>query len=404
MQFENLGDAKSGIGKIISVAERQMRSVRHKRNADPLFSWENQDVVTLEFRSVRASNAGLGVIASNLMSDDRLHPTVTTATSGYSAIGSNHRNTTAATDGTVAIGMTGNQADTPVKQSMNTSFNLYTGHFGLKERPFSLLPDPDFLFWGAGHTRAYTMLEYGVLTRAPITLITGEVGAGKTTLMQHLLKNIENELTVGLVSNAHGDRGELLRWVLMALDQQPDTQANYVDLFAAFQKFLIAEYARGNRVVLIFDEAQNMSRESLEELRMFTNINSNKDELLQLVLIGQPELRDMVRRPDMKQFAQRVAASFHLSQMDAETVHQYIHHRLKIAGAKSNLFSQSATQLVYDATGGVPRLVNQLCDLAMVYAYTEGHKTVLRKTVQSVLSDGTFFGYTDKESKEDPQQ
>lgn len=284
--------------------------------------------------------------------------------------------------------------------SMSNTPDLYTQHFGLKERPFSLLPDPDFLFWAKDHARAYTMLEYGVLTRAPITLITGEVGAGKTTLLQHLLRNLESDLTVGLVSNAHGDRGELLRWVLMALDQTPDPGANYVDLFAAFQAFQIAEYARGRRVVLIFDEAQNMSRESLEELRMFTNINSNKDELLQLILIGQPELRDMIRRPDMKQFAQRVAASFHLSNMDAATVGRYIRHRMQVAGATKDLFSDAAADLVYQATGGVPRLVNQLCDLSMVYAYTGDHQDVQAATVQAVLDDGIFFGHIDQNTHE----
>lgn len=280
---------------------------------------------------------------------------------------------------------------------MNKRFDLYTEHFGLTERPFSVLPDPTFLYWTAQHTRAYAMLEYGLLTRAPITLITGEVGAGKTTLLQQLMQNLTDDLTVGLISNAHGDRGELLHWVLMALDQKPQTGASYVDLFSAFQEFLIAEYARGQRVVLIFDEAQNMTSESLEELRMFTNINSNKDELLQLILIGQPELHDMVRKPSMRQFAQRVSSSFHLKHMDAATVYDYIRHRMKVAGASKVLFNKAAAALVYEATGGVPRLVNQLCDLAMVYAYTAGAQSVTAKTVQVVLDDGTFFGRTAQE-------
>ena len=144
-------------------------------------------------------------------------------------------------------------------------------------------------------------------------------------------------------------------------------------------------------MILIFDEAQNLSRESLEELRMFTNINSGKDELLQLVLVGQPELREMIRRPDLTQFAQRVAASFHLSSMDPPTVRAYIAHRLHVAGATQEIFGRAAADLVREATGGVPRLVNQLCDLAMVYAYTKGQHRVLRLTVQQVLEDGVFF-------------
>jgi len=275
---------------------------------------------------------------------------------------------------------------------MGSTLDIYTAYFGLTERPFSLVPDPDFLFWSGPHKRAFSMLEYGILTRAPITLITGEVGAGKTTLLHHLLKSVSDEVRIGMIANAHGDRGELLRWVLLALAQPTDPRANYVDLFGQFQSYLISEYAAGRRVILIFDEAQNLTRESLEELRMFTNINSNKDELLQLVLVGQPELRDIVRRADLTQFAQRVAANFHLSAMDAPTVRAYISHRLKVAGAAHEIFSLPAADMIHAATGGVPRLVNQLCDLSMVYAYAKGQQRVLRLTVQQVLDDGVFFG------------
>ncbi len=276
--------------------------------------------------------------------------------------------------------------------NMVSSLDIYTAHFGLTERPFSLVPDPDFLFWSEPHRRAYAMLEYGLVTRAPITLITGEVGAGKTTLLHHLLHSVGPEVCVGMIANAHGDRGELLRWVLLALNQPAAPNAGYVDLFGQFQSFLISEYAQGRRVILIFDEAQNLSRESLEELRMFTNINSNKDELLQLILVGQPELRDLVRRPDLTQFAQRVAASFHLTPMDAATVRAYINHRMMVAGNDSGVFSLSASDMIHQVTGGVPRLVNQLCDLALVYAYSRNLKRVVRLTVQQVLDDGVFFG------------
>jgi type II secretory pathway predicted ATPase ExeA len=294
-------------------------------------------------------------------------------------------------------GVSNNNLEKGVKGRFSTpatgmSPNIYTSHFGLSERPFSLVPDPDFLFWSTEHQRAYTMLEYGIITRAPITLITGEVGTGKTTLLHHLLKVVDSNVRIGLVSNAHGSRGELLRWVMMSLDQPAPHDATYVDLFAAFQSYVIEEYAKGSRVILIFDEAQNLSRESLEELRMFTNINSNKDELLQLVLVGQPELRDIIRQPNMSQFAQRVAASFHLKAMDSRTVRRYIVHRMQIAEAKRNPFTPAAMDLIYKATGGVPRLVNQLCDLALVYAFTKGRKRIMESTIQRVLDDGVFFG------------
>lgn len=274
---------------------------------------------------------------------------------------------------------------------MTSTLDIYTSFFGLSERPFSLVPDPGFLYWSPLHKRAFTILEYGILTRAPITLITGDVGTGKTTLLHHLIKSVGDDVRVGLIANAHGDRGELLRWVLLAVAQPVGPQETYVDLFSRFQQYLIAEYAAGRRVILIFDEAQNLTRESLEELRMFTNINSNKDELLQLVLVGQPELRDLIRQPNLTQFAQRISAAFHMEPMDAQTVRAYIRHRLAVAGAKENIFSSSASDLIYDNTGGVPRLVNQLCDLALVYAFTKSVKHVNQITVQQVLNDGVFF-------------
>ncbi len=274
---------------------------------------------------------------------------------------------------------------------MTSSLDIYTSYFGLTERPFSLVPDPGFLYWSPAHKRAFGILEYGIMTRAPITLITGEVGAGKTTLLHHLLKSVESDVRIGLIANAHGDRGELLRWVLLALAQPAGPHETYVDLFGRFQAYLIDEYAAGRRVILIFDEAQNLTRESLEELRMFTNINANKDELLQLVLVGQPELRDLIRRPDLTQFAQRVSAAFHLDAMDAPTVRAYIRHRLAVAGTTEDIFSLSATDMIHVYTGGVPRLVNQLCDLSMVYAYTNDQKRIQRLTVQQVLDDGVFF-------------
>ena len=275
--------------------------------------------------------------------------------------------------------------------AMGGASDIYTGHFNLTERPFTLLPDPDFIYWSQDHRSAFTMLEYGTMTGAPITLITGEVGAGKTTLLQKFLKGVGDDVTIGLISNCQGSRGDLLRWVLMSLDQTAAPDATYVDLFEAFQAYLISEYAAGRRVILILDEAQNLSTETLEELRMFTNINSNKDELLQLVLVGQPELSDTINRPELRQFAQRVAARYHLNVMNAEQVAEYIAHRLQVAGSTGNFFSEGACKRIHEMTRGVPRLINQLCDLSMVYAVSKNQKAVTCETVDEVLADGAFF-------------
>jgi general secretion pathway protein A len=275
---------------------------------------------------------------------------------------------------------------------MSSTLAIYNEHFGLSERPFTLLPDPDFLYWSENHTRAYAMLEYGMMTSAPITVITGEIGAGKTTLLRQLLRQLPEDITVGLISNAQGNRGELLHWVLMALGVQTDMNASYVQLFGQFQDFLIEEYASGRRTMLIFDEAQNLSLETLEELRMFSNINADKDELIQLVLVGQPELRDLIAQPRLVQFAQRVSAEYHLPGMSADQVMNYINHRLKVAGANREIFTPAACECVHRASRGVPRLVNQICDYAMVYAFTDGLDRVDAAVAEQVVSDRRMHG------------
>jgi type II secretory pathway predicted ATPase ExeA len=273
-----------------------------------------------------------------------------------------------------------------------TTSKLYTSFFGLMERPFTLVPDPEFLYWSRQHKRAFTVLEYGIISGAPITLITGEIGAGKTTLLQELLPRIKDDVTIGLISNAQGDRGELIQWVLNALQIEIDPNASYVQMFQTLQDFLLAEYAKSRRVILIFDEAQNLSIEGLEELRMLTNINSNKDVLVQLILVGQPELRAMVQTPEMRQLAQRVAASFHLGKMSDETVANYIRHRLRTAGGSGEEFTPEACAIVHSMTAGVPRLVNQLCDFAMLYAWSAEEKIVGAEIVEQVLEDEVYFG------------
>ncbi len=273
-----------------------------------------------------------------------------------------------------------------------TTEGLYAEFFGLKERPFNLLPDPSMIYWSPQHAKAITVLRFGLMSRAPVTLISGEIGAGKTTLVQALLKEIDDDLTVGLISNAQGGRGELLRWILNAFGIEADKEEDYVRLFQRFQDFLLKEYAEGRRVVLVIDEAQNLSAEGLEEVRMLTNINSNKDDLIQLILVGQPELRDIVRAPNMRQLAQRVAASFHLERLDLERIRAYIRYRLVAVGGTGDEISPEAVDIIYRHTGGVPRLVNQLADFAMIYAWSDEQHIVTPKEVQSVLNDGVFFG------------
>ena len=178
----------------------------------------------------------------------------------------------------------------------------------------------------------------------------------------------------------------------MALGVPTETTASYVQLFAQFQDFLIEEYASGRRTMLIFDEAQNLSTETLEELRMFSNINADKDELIQLVLVGQPELRDLISQPRLVQFAQRVAAEYHLPAMTAPAVGAYIAHRLGVAGASREIFTPAACECVHLASRGVPRLVNQICDYALVYAFTDGLDRVDAAVIEQVVTDRRTHG------------
>jgi type II secretory pathway predicted ATPase ExeA len=268
---------------------------------------------------------------------------------------------------------------------------MYADFFGLSGRPFTLLPDPDFIFWSPQHKRAFSVLQYGIMARNPITLVSGEIGAGKTTLLQALLRQLDDTVVVGLISNAQGGRGELLRWVLNAFDIATGDETDYVTLFQSFQTFLVEKYAEGARVVLVIDEAQNLSAEGLEEVRMLTNINSGKDELIQLILVGQPELRDMVMRPDMKQLAQRVAASLHLTALSTKAAEEYILHRLKAVGGTGDEITPEAITLICERTGGIPRRINQMCDLAFVYAWGAEENPVSATTVMGLIEDGIIL-------------
>lgn len=262
---------------------------------------------------------------------------------------------------------------------------MYEAFYQLREKPFSILPDPDLIYWGKMHSMAFTMLEFGVMNNAGFTVITGEIGSGKTTLVRHLLKKISPAITVGLISNSPQGRQELLQWILMALEQPFD--GNYPNLFKHFQDFLHGQYATGRRTILIIDEAQNLEPEALEHLRMLSNINANKFQILQLILVGQPQLRDLLLAPSLHQFAQRISSDFHLRPLDAAEVANYIAFRLEAVGAAKPLFTQEACSLIATASGGVPRMINVLCDTALVYGFANDKKTISGQIVRDVIAD-----------------
>lgn len=271
---------------------------------------------------------------------------------------------------------------------MNFSLQAILDHFGFNSRPFTLVPDPKFLYFSPQHLHAKSILEYGIMSCAPITLVSGDIGTGKTTLLRDLLIRVPDDLSIGLVANAAAaDRTEMLRLVLLALDILPQETESYATLYTQLEAFLVAEYGAGRRVVLIFDEAQNLDRDSLEHLRMLTNINFSDHELVQLILIGQPELLDTISRPDLRQLAQRISAHVSLTPIDAIETENYIKYRINAVGGSGDIFEPDTFALIHKSTEGTPRLINQLCDYALLYAFSTDEATVSRASIQRVLQD-----------------
>jgi general secretion pathway protein A len=266
---------------------------------------------------------------------------------------------------------------------------MYEAFYGLKEKPFSILPDPDLIYWGRMHSMAFTMLEFGVMNNAGFTVITGEIGSGKTTLVRHLLKMLNPNITTGLISNSPQGREEMLQWTLMALGQP--FEGNYPKLFKQLQDFLYGQFATSRRTILIIDEAQNLEPEALEHLRMLSNINADKYQILQLILVGQPQLRDLLLEPRLHQFAQRISSDFHLKPLDEQEVAKYIDFRLQAVGSKIPLFSQQASSLIAWASGGIPRMINILCDTSLVYGFASGQRTISQAIVKEVIADKQQF-------------
>ena len=275
---------------------------------------------------------------------------------------------------------------------------MYREHFKLKEKPFSLIPDPGFLHFSDKHKTAYSLLEYGLWEQTGITVVTGEVGSGKTTLLRHLLSQIDQaELSIGMINNTHAALGDLTQWIALAFGISHEGK-DKVALFEGIQSFLIEEWAAGKRAVLIVDEAQNMDAETLEELRLYNNINSDGYQLLQIILVGQPELRDTLRLPQLSQMAQRVSVEYHIQPLNWQETANYIRHRMVTAAmpeaekSVTRIFDSVAMAVVFYFSAGVPRLINTLCDFALVHAYAKGAAVVDLEVALEVVKGRTIGG------------
>ena len=268
---------------------------------------------------------------------------------------------------------------------------LYNEFYQLREGPFTLSPDPAFLYLSRQHRFALTLFRYGIETRASFCLLSGEVGSGKTLLVRQLLSSLEEEVRVGLISNTSRQFNRLLPWVCLAfgLDHAGKDDAT---LYQLFVDFLVGEYAAGRRVVLIVDEAQNLSVDMLEELRVLSNLNADSHMVLQTFLVGQPELRDTLRLPQLRQFAQRIGIDYHLEALSSVDAQAYVRHRLSVAGGSADLISAEAINVAHAASGGVPRLMNQLCDTALVYGFAEQRPSIDAELMSQVVTERAAGG------------
>lgn len=281
---------------------------------------------------------------------------------------------------------------------------MYNEYFGLEEMPFSIAPDPRYLYMSGQHREALAHLVYGINSDGGFVLLTGEVGTGKTTVCRCLLEQIPENSEIAFVINPKLTVEELLAAICDEFGiHYPEGNTSikvFVDLINAY---LLDAHAKGRKAILIIDEAQNLSADVLEQLRLLTNLETNQHKLLQVILLGQPELKDMLSRPELRQLAQRITARYHLGPLSKKDVTAYVTHRLAVAGLRTQLFPASTIGKLFRLSGGVPRLINMLCDRALLGAFVQGqgwvNKPTLAKAAREVFGEAKVQGQHRKTSK-----
>jgi general secretion pathway protein A len=266
---------------------------------------------------------------------------------------------------------------------------MYTSFFGLNEKPFSITPDPRYLFMSARHGEALAHLVYGVTESGGFMQLTGEVGTGKTTLVRTLLQNrLPANADVAIVLNPQLSALEFLQTIGEELGVTEPSEKNSIKaMIDALNGYLLQAHADGRRTILVVDEAQNLSRDVLEQVRLLTNLETSKQKLLQIVLIGQPELRELLARNDLRQLAQRITGRYHLEPLTRDETELYIEHRMQVAGAVGETFDSRAKREVFRLSQGVPRLINVICDRALLGAYGSEARRVNRRMVQRAAAE-----------------
>ena len=265
---------------------------------------------------------------------------------------------------------------------------MYREFFGLKEKPFNVTSDPNFLFLSRVHKEAFSHLLYGIRERKGFLEITGEVGAGKTTLCRALLNQLDRDTKSAFLFNSTLPELQLLQAILEDFGIAVERR-NKGALLRQLNNFLIEELSRGNNVILIIDEAQNLKPAMLEEIRMLSNLETDKEKLFQIILVGQPELKNKLNSPSLKQLKQRIGVRFHITPLENDEVGQYIYHRLQVAGSNGRIhFAPDAIDYIYRFSGGIPRLINLVCDKALLAAYVMETKDltlpIIEKSVQEI--------------------
>ncbi len=272
---------------------------------------------------------------------------------------------------------------------------MYKEYFGLKELPFSIAPDPRYLYMSDQHREALAHLVYGINTEGGFVLLTGEVGTGKTTVCRCLLDQIPENMDVAFILNPKMTVEELLASICDELRIQYPQGNNSIKVFIDhINTYLLDAHTRGRKTVLIIEEAQNLSTDVLEQIRLLTNLETTQQKLLQIIMLGQPELRNKLSRPELRQLSQRITAHYHLGPISRQEVSEYVNHRLSIAGIHRKLFPDSIVNTLYRLSKGIPRLINLICDRALLGAYSQGKdkvdKATLVKAAREVIGKPTF--------------
>ena len=277
---------------------------------------------------------------------------------------------------------------------------MYERFYQLRERPFALSPDPEYLYPSRVHQEALDYLRYGLESQAGFIVITGEIGSGKTTLLQSLLRNLDSQTSVGRIVNTMLEPRELLETIMIDFGLDPAGKSKPL-MLRDLSQYLVDQRLAGRLVLLVIDEAQNLGLASLEELRMLSNLETEKSKLLQIVMVGQPNLRDKLAAPELEQLRQRITVSYHLPPLDAEETCNYINHRLRRAALATPFeFPREATDLIHARSRGVPRIINVICDATLVFGYAEERSVFDAAMLSEVLTELEVTGVLPAEVKD----